>query len=209
MSSILLIQSDPMAGRLLQDALDGDPRYTVCGNVTRLTEASRILARRTPHLLISDIRLVDGSLCALLRDLRRGCPHALVMTASLHDPHLMHALRSGADGFLLAGGSTDAMLQVIRETLAGGSPIAPEIARQVRALFDVLDSRPIPLGGLPAPALHPAERQLLEWASEGNQPHEIAHRMSITTAEVGRRVRALYRSIRFERLTARAFPHAA
>ncbi|MES1162251.1 MAG: response regulator, partial [Rhizobacter sp.] len=203
------IQPDPSASRRLRDALGGDARFSVCASVATLAEARRVLATRTPDLLISDLRLPDGAFHVLLRELRPGRSHRLVTTASLHDPHLMHALRSGADGFMLSGRSTEAMLNVVRLTLAGGSPIAPEIARHVLALCDVLNARPVHVGGARTTPLERSDRQLLEWTSEGYLPHEIARGLDVSIAEVGQRVRALYRRIQFEPPAARPLRRAA
>lgn len=205
MSSILLIQSDPAVARRMTDALGADARFAVYGCASTLDCARRLIATRTPDLLIAALRLPDGALFELLRELRPGRSHTLVLTASLHDPHLMHALRMGADGFLLAGFSAEALLDAVRQTLAGQSPIAPEIARRLLAHFDGLNAPPIAPGAPVPQALDAAERRLLEWASQGCLMHEIARGLSITPAQVGVRVRTLYRRIQFElRLRPRA-----
>lgn len=210
MSSILLIQANEASSRRWESTLAGDARYTISSSVNSLADARRALAQRRPDLVIADLRLPDGPIAGLLRGQRPATSHTLVTTASLHDPHLMHALRSGADGFLLAGQSSEALLNVIRLTLAGGSPIAPEIARQVLALFDALNARPVPVGGAPITLPEAMDRELLAWTSAGYWPQEIARRMNVSQAEIGRRVRALYRNLRFERsASAGTWPHAA
>ena len=69
----------------------------------------------------------------------------------------------------------------------------------MQALFDALDARPVPVGGARRAAPEAIDRELLEWTSAGYRPQEIARRMNVPLAEVGRRARALYRSLRFER----------
>ena len=101
----------------------------------------------------------------------------------------MHALRSGADGFLLAGRPTEGMLSVVRQALAGESPIAPEIARQLLAHVGTLNARPIASGGFAPQGLDRRERLLLQWVCEGYMTHEIARGMGITSVQVGVRVR--------------------
>lgn len=203
-SSILLIQSDLAASRRLQDVIDADARFTVIARVATLADARASLATRVPDLLIADLRLPDGHFSELLRVLRPDRSRSVVLTASLHDPHLMHALRSGADGYLLAGQSTEAILHLLRRTLAGEAPIAPEIARQVLALFDVLNARPIGPGMRPSATLSLDERRLLDWTSEGYRVQELARGLGITAAQVGLRVHALYRRMRFAAPAARA-----
>ena len=196
MSSILLIQSDPAAARRLNDAIDTDRWFAVCGIARSLGEARRFIAKRMPDLLIADLRLPDGAFHELLDDLRPARARTLAFTSSLHDPHLLHALRSGADGFLVADRPAETTLKVVRQVLAGEAPIEPEIARQVLAHFDALNARPVDPGATPQ-ALTAAEREMLNRTCEGYLPQEIARGLGITTAEFGMRVRALYRRMQF------------
>jgi DNA-binding NarL/FixJ family response regulator len=202
MSSILLIQSDPAAARRMTDALGADPRFAVYASVGSLKEARAAIAERIPDLLITDMRLPDGPAFELLRELRPGRSHVMVVTASFHDPQLMHTLRMGTDAFIPTGCSTEALLGALRQTLAGESPVVPEIARQMLAHFDALSAKPVAVDGEePPPKLTAGERNLLEWAGEGYGAGEIAHAVKISTAQVGMRMRALLRRIHFERRT--------
>ncbi|HEY4067593.1 MAG TPA: response regulator transcription factor [Burkholderiaceae bacterium] len=202
MSSILLIQSDPVAASRLTDALGADPRFAVCASVGSLREARDVIAERVPDLLLTDMRLPDGPAYELLRELRPGRSHVMVVTASFHDPQLMHTLRMGTDAFIPSGCSTEALLGALRQTLAGESPVVPEIARQMLAHFDALSAKPVPAGGEePPPTLSAGERNLLEWAGEGYGAGEIALAVKISAAQVGLRLRALLRRIHFERRT--------
>ena len=189
MSSILLIQSDPRAAARLIDTLNDDARYAVCGSVASIEAARRALATRRPDLLISDLRVCDGSLHELLPSLRPGHPHVLATAASMADPHILHALRSGVDGFVAASAHRDEAIETIRIVLAGGSPISPEIARKLLALHAVT----APLRDDP---LDRMDRTVLEWSSHGYRLHEVAHGLGITTIEIALRIRGIYRRLR-------------
>lgn len=195
MSSILLIQSDPAASARLCSALDAETTLAVSGIARTLAEAHAAIARRVPDLLIGDLRLPDGPLVNLLDKLRPGRSHVMVLAASLRDPQLMHALHHGADAYLLDGRPPATLVTLLRQVLAGESPMAPEIARQVLAHFDALDTRPIAAGAQGRLVLTEAEHCLLEWTGEGYLVQEVARGLRITPAHVGRLTRSVYRRL--------------
>ena len=199
MSSILLIQSDPDARAHLIDTLNADPCLSVYGAVDTLAQARAHIAQRIPDLLISDLRLRDGTLADLVSELRPGRSHALALASSLHDPYLMHALCHGVVAYALVGRPREAMLPLTRRVLAGESPMAPEIARSVLALLDAPDTRPVPVGRHDPRSLSAMDRQLLQWLGEGYLLEEIALSFEITPQLVGVRIRSLYRKLQQDR----------
>jgi DNA-binding NarL/FixJ family response regulator len=196
MSSILLIQRDCDARTRLIAAINADPSLAVCGAVDTLAKARECIARRIPDLLVSDLRLPDGVLTDLLRELRPRRSHALVLADSLRDPQLLHALRHGVDAYALTRRSDAAMLVSMRRVLAGESPMAAEIARGVLSIFDAATCRPVPVGRCDPRALSAVDRQLLEWIGDGHLASEVARGIETTPQMIGLRIRALYRRLR-------------
>jgi DNA-binding NarL/FixJ family response regulator len=195
MSSILLIQSDPAASARLCSWLDSDQSVAVCGIAHTLEQAHAAIARRVPDLLIGDLRLPDGALVNLLEQLRPGRSHVVALAASLRDPQLMHALHHSADAYLLYGQAPETLRSLVSEVLAGQSPMAPEIARQVLAHFDALNTRPIAAGSHGRLRLTEAEHCMLEWTGEGYLVQEVARGLRVTPEQVGRLMRAVYRRL--------------
>lgn len=195
MASILLIQSDPAASARWVELLDTDHCLAVCGAVSSLQHAREAIERRLPDLLLGDLRLPDGLLVNLVRGLRPGRSHVAVIAASLRDPRLLHALRHGADAYLTADASAAERLSLVRQVLAGESPMAPELARSVMAVLDAPSTRPVPLGAATATQLPLAERALLARTAAGYLPEEAARALRITTRQVGRLARSVYRHL--------------
>jgi DNA-binding NarL/FixJ family response regulator len=207
MSSILLIQSDPAAASRIMALLAADSFLAVYASVGTLREARECIARRVPDLLITDLRLPDGCAHELLAELRPGRSHVLVLTGSLHDPHVMHTLRMGADALIGAGSSAEPLMNAVRRALAGESPIVAGVARLMLAHFDALNARPVPIdGNAPPPTLSAADRNLLEWAAEGYGAIDIASAVKTSETQVGLRMRSLFRRIQAERRKAPPAP---
>jgi DNA-binding NarL/FixJ family response regulator len=198
MSSILLIQSEPAASARFCEILGTDDTLAVSGAVDTLARARAAIARRVPDLLIADLRLFDGPIVNLLDDLRPDRSHVLVLAPSLRDPYLMHALRHGADAYLIDGRPPETLLALVHQVLAGESPMAPEIARRVLENFDALNTRPIAVGTRSRMNLTEAQQSMLQWIGEGFLTPEIARGLDVTPQQVGLLIRSVYRRIQLD-----------
>lgn len=191
MASIVLLQNDPLVGEALRKAIVAEPGLQVTGMATSLTEVRTLLDRGGIDLLVADLRVGNRRLIELLRERRErglaGRPQVLVVAMSCDDPNLMQALRHGADGYFIHGSPTKALGRVIRQVLAGESPMSAPIARRLQAHF-----RPS------APGLTVMERQMLDRVSQGYLLHEIAREMQTSEHSVGLRSRSLYRKLQLD-----------
>ena len=206
MSSILLIQSDPAVGADYCERLGRDPTFAVMAAATTLQQARAALARRTPDLIIGDLRLPDGPLVHLLDGLRPDRSHVVAIAPALSDPQLMQTLRHGADAFVLAGRASDTLLALARQVLAGESPLSTETSQQLLGYFDPVNARPIAAGRAATLQLSRAEQQMLRWSSEGYQPHEIARGMRTSPQQVGLLMRSVYRRLHLDHRIRRGPP---
>jgi DNA-binding NarL/FixJ family response regulator len=92
----------------------------------------------------------------LIRERRPGIV-LLVLTVFDDDQRIFEALCAGASGYLLKKTPAARLLQGIRDAVAGGAPISPEVASRVIALFR--QARPEPDDGH---GLTPHELRLLK-----------------------------------------------
>lgn len=204
MASILLLLNDPLTASHFKEVIDATPGLEVTGTVSTLAEARQWLAQRTPDLLLTDLQLSDGPSVGLLSELRGNGrskrPELLVSTLSIDDPALMEALRHGADGYFVQGRSTEAMIAAINLSLAGESPMAPAIARQIKAHFELSTFDDTDFVAESQNPLHlgESERTLLNLVADGYVPTEIARTMERTVHGVGVDLRSMYRKLQFD-----------
>ena len=204
MASIVLLQNDPRVGEGLRKAIAAEAGLRVSGVTADLAQTRLHLERGGVDLLVADLRIGNRRLIELLRERRdhgpAGRPLVLVIAMSADDPHLMQALRHGADGYFIHGNSLQALARVIRQVLAGESPMSPPIARRLQAHF----RQPGVPGGsrhdpaLPAQGLSDAESRMLERVGQGYLPHEIALEMQTSEHSLGLRSRSLYRKLQLD-----------
>jgi DNA-binding NarL/FixJ family response regulator len=205
MASILLLQNDPVVGEALRKAIAAEAGLRVAAVAGSLAQARQHLAQGGIDLLVADLRIGDERLTDLLRERRErglaGRPQVLVVAMSVDDPNLMQAVRQGADGYFIHGSPMKALAGVIRQVLAGESPMSASIARRLQAHFRLSD-RVIAEGepGLApsAPSLTETERQMLNRVCQGYLLHEIARELRTSEHSVGLRSRSLYRKLQLD-----------
>ena len=212
MASIVLLQNDPVVAQGLRKALAAEPGLQVTGLAGTLAQARQLLRRGGVELLVADLRVGGERLVELLRERAgqgmEGRPHVLAVAMSADDPHLMQALRHGAQGYFIHGQAMEALVRVVQQVLAGESPMSATIARRLKAHFKP-PGRPGVGGSGHSPGLTAVEREMLNRVSQGYLVHEIAREMHTSEHSVGLRTRALYRKLQLDLRMTAWLKHAA
>lgn len=171
MTAIFVLRRDPSAvSRLIYD-LECTPRMKVVGSARSVYRTQQLLTQSGADILIADLRLDDGTICGLARELgerqpRR--PRLLVVNETADDPLLLAALRAGADGYAIEGDTKRPFSLAVAEVMRDECTLAPSIARQIGAGLGMSDARAI------QPPLHDADRELLGHLIEGRVAAAIA-----------------------------------
>lgn len=208
MASIVLLQNDPLVAEALRKAIAAEVGLRVAAVAGSLTQVRPHLAHGGVDLLVADLRIGTERLTELLRERHEsgqaGHPQVLGVAMSADDPNLMQALRHGADGYFIHGSPMKALMRVIRQVLAGESPMSAPIARRLQAHFRLADrpagdsERETTPSAPSAPGLTDTERQMLDRLSRGYLQHEIARDMQTSEHSVGLGSRSLYRKLQLD-----------
>jgi DNA-binding NarL/FixJ family response regulator len=202
-SRIFLIVNDPIAAARLRGSLDSNAGLQVVGWATTLAQACETIETLKPDLVLSDLELVDGPFSDIVGELgksRYGRPQTMVLAPSLADGRVMDVMRQGVDGYFLLSHATEPLAVVVQRVLAGESPMATEIACQVKSHFDEMTWDEADVVGETQNSLRPtnAERLLLRLLAEGRSVDQIARDSDTAAHAVGRRVRLLYRKLSYD-----------
>jgi DNA-binding NarL/FixJ family response regulator len=135
--SIVLVEDDRRIREGLRVLLEGTAGFCCINAWRSMEEALAHHWTPIPAVALIDIGLPGISGIEGLGLLRERYPAvALVMlTVFDDDERIFNALCAGACGYLLKGTSPTRLLESIREVVAGGAPMSPEIARRVVNLF--------------------------------------------------------------------------
>jgi DNA-binding NarL/FixJ family response regulator len=114
----------------------------------------------------------------------------LMLTVYKDDERIFQAICAGASGYLLKTTPPAKLLEGVREAIAGGAPMSPEVARRVIELFR--EHRPPEQS---PEQLTPQEHKLLELLGEGHHYKTAAEEMGISLHTVKFYMRNIYEKL--------------
>jgi DNA-binding NarL/FixJ family response regulator len=143
-----------------------------------------------------DVALVDVNLPAMngiecVARLSALCPSVLYLILTTYEdaPMIFDALKAGACGYLLKRTPPAEIAAAILQARAGGSPMSPQIARQVVGFFH----RTPATDGLSV--LTPREREVLELLATGSLYKQIASHLGVSLDTVRTHLRKIYEKL--------------
>ena len=187
--TVAIIEDERDIRECLTVLINGTDGYSCIGSYRSMEEALEQLPQRLPDVVLSDIGLpgmngIDG-----VRLLKQRYPKLLVLMLTVYDDdeRIFDAMCAGACGYLLKKTPPARLLDSLREVVAGGAPMSPEVARRVIALFREI--RP------PERAdyhLTPHETRLLKLFVEGHNYKTAAAELHVSVNTVNFHVRSIY-----------------
>lgn len=153
-----------------------------------MEEALPALEREPPDVLLADIGLPGMSGIEGLRRYRARHAQALVLMLSVFDDdqHVFEAICAGASGYLLKDTPPERLREAIRELVAGGAPMTPEIARRVVATFRQVPQTTVEHG------LSPRELDVLRALGQGHSYKTAARALDLSIDTVRFHIRNIY-----------------
>ena len=169
--------------------INGTPGFHCTGNYRTMEEALRVLEKEPPDVLLTDIGLPLMSGTDGIRILKKLYPDLSILALTVYkdDEDIFDALCAGASGYLLKNTTPARLLECLREVVAGGAPMSPQVAQQVIRLFREI-SPPLKAEY----RLTPQETELLKLMVDGYHYKEAAAKLNITINTVSFHVRNIY-----------------
>jgi DNA-binding NarL/FixJ family response regulator len=186
---VAIIEDEREIRECLALLVNGTEGYTCTGSYRSMEEALEKIARQVPDVVLSDIGLPGMNGIEGVRLLKERYPNLLVLMLTVYDDdeRIFDAMCAGACGYLLKKTPPARLLDSLREVVAGGAPMSPEVARRVIALFREI--RP------PERAdyhLTPHETRLLKLFVEGHNYKTAAAELRVSVNTVNFHVRSIY-----------------
>ena len=190
--SVTLVEDNRMLREGWVMALKQEPDITVVGDYSSCEE---LLASEV--LLIADVILLDielpgqSGIEAIPRILALR-PQAIIIMVTIHedDQHLFDAICAGAIGYLVKISPTLDLAGAIREAVAGGSPMTPNVARRVIDYFHP-KSRYLPRQN----ELSEQDLEVLKHLGQGKSYAAIAKVMFLSVHGVRYHIRQIYEKL--------------
>jgi len=186
---IALVEDNAPFARMFQKHFSRPDSAIQCTGLYRSAEAAlKSLPLAPPQVALMDINLPKMSGIECIARLKETCPKTvfIVLTTFDEEELIFNALKAGACGYLLKRSSPAEITAAIREAVAGGAPMSPQIARQVVSFFH---SRP---AGDQADGLSARQEQIITLLARGLLYKEIASQLNLSYETIRSYVKIIY-----------------
>lgn len=166
--------------------LESEPDIEVVAEVGDAEDARRRTSGLKPDVLVLDLNMPSGSSLPMIPAILEGSPQTAVIALTMQeDPSFAReAFRLGAKGYVVKRSAGSELIHAIREVVAGGSYINPQLGARVAAQPDG------PPGGLTD-----REAEVLALIAEGYTNPEIAERLVLSVRTVETHRSAIHRKL--------------
>lgn len=190
--AVVIIEDEREVREGLAMLIGGTRGFACIGKYRSVEDALHHLKNQKPDVVLTDIGLPGMSGIEGIKVLRGLLPDTPFIALTVYDDNerIFAALCAGACGYLLKNTQPSRLLDALRETVGGGAPMSPEVARQVVALFR--DFAPPPNA---AYHLTPQEKELLKLLVEGHSYKTAAYQLNISYHTVSFHLRNVYEKL--------------
>ncbi len=172
--------------------INGTEGFVCKGKFGSMEEGLRRVGSENPDVVLCDIGLPGMDGIEGIKILKEKFPELLIIMLTIYDDdeRIFNALCAGACGYLLKKTPPVRLLDALREAVAGGSPMSPEVARRVITLFREI--RPPERADYD---LSPHELRLLKMLVEGHNYKTAAAEIGVTVHAVSFHMRNIYEKL--------------
>jgi DNA-binding NarL/FixJ family response regulator len=186
-ASVLLVDDHDLIRQGLSRAFERQPDFAVVGEAGSVAEAMALASSLSPRVVVTDVRLPDGTGLDVVRRLRQLDPEIglVVLTMYAGDEQLFAALEAGASAFVAKDAPADDVVAAARHAV-----VAPRSFTAAN-LADAMRRRMEPRG----PQLSPREREVLALLAEGLGVAAIARKLYVSESTAKTHISKIYEKL--------------
>ena len=193
--------------------LEREEDLEVVGEASNGREAVELCRKLRPEFVLMDVRMPEMDGLEATRAIKGEFPTTSVLVVTTYDnpDYLFEAIEAGAAGYVLKDAPKSQLLDAVRRTLGGESPLNQELAMQLISRFtreggskpNEPESAPPPPAvrrrrGADAPALEaltPRELEVLQLLAQGKNNPQIAQELVISRLPAKTHVERIIRKL--------------
>ena len=143
MTKIVIIDDHQLFREGVKRILDFEDSFEVIAEGDDGSDALSLYEQYVPEVILMDINMPRKNGVEATGELMAKYPEAKVIMLSIHDDesYVMHALKTGALGYMLKEMDADAIIQAIKVVAAGGSYLHPKVTKNLVSEFRRLSER--------------------------------------------------------------------
>jgi DNA-binding NarL/FixJ family response regulator len=183
MIRVLLVDGHQMFREGVCSCLANDPDICLVGQAGTAAEAVALIPSTQPTVMVFDVRLPDAAGFDLACQVRSEWPTIKLVTLTGYDytEYVRAMLRAGVDGYILKSASHSSLVEAIREVVAGGLVLPPQIA--AKAVRGSSPTMAVAMTREPD-SLTMRELEVMELVHQGFRNGEIGERLTISSRTV-------------------------
>ena len=176
---VLIVDDHPVVRQGVAMLIAQEPDLEVCGEAEGLVDAMRLFNETSPHLVIIDISLKDGSGVELVKEIRARNANTKMLVSSMHDEELFaeRMLRAGAHGYVHKQEATDKIIDAARQVLQGRIYLSEMMSER---LLHRIVSNTESEARSPIESLSDRELEVFEMIGRGLTTRQIASRLDLS-----------------------------
>ncbi|UOQ45719.1 response regulator transcription factor [Halobacillus salinarum] len=134
---IVLIDDHKLFREGVKRILDFESSFEVVAEGDDGSQAVDLIEQYNPDVVLMDINMPDKNGVEATADLIKRFPELKVIILSIHDDenYVTHALKTGAQGYLLKEMDSDALIDAIKVVSEGGSYLHPKVTHNLVAEY--------------------------------------------------------------------------
>jgi DNA-binding NarL/FixJ family response regulator len=189
---VVIVEDEHSIRQGLSVLINGTPGFRCTGAFVSMEQALPEIDADPPHVVLVDIGLPGMSGIEGIRRIKARHRDLLMLVLSVYDDddRIFSALCAGACGYLLKKTPPAKLLESLRECVAGGAPMSPEVAHRVIELFrefrppEKVDYR-----------LTPHEQRLLKMLVQGHNYSTAADQLGVSVNTVSFHMKNVYEKL--------------
>jgi two-component system nitrate/nitrite response regulator NarL len=184
MIQVVVVDDHELLRQGVAHTLRDEQDIEVVGEGETAEDAIRLACELLPDLILLDITMPGGGLEAV-KAVAEACPvtKIVVLTVSEEEDHVLTALRSGANAYVLKGVPARELIRVLRAVMAGEGYVTPTLAATLLSeMRSAVPNAQTPMS--PLDQLTEREHQILERVAAGLSNREIGQQLYLTEKTV-------------------------
>ncbi len=179
--TVAIVEDDRGLREQLTKLLETASDIVCVGAYTSAEEALPRILEKHPDVVLMDIKLPGMSGIQCVAEIKKIFPSMQIIMVTVYEEseRIFHALKAGANGYIIKSDSPDQLLDAIRNVYVGGGPMSIPIARKVIQHFHLLGA-----SSQETENLSPRELEVLELLARGFIYKEIADNLKIGVTTV-------------------------
>ena len=193
---VLLVDDQEVVRCGIRSLLGDEAGMVVAGEARGVSEALEVADATRPSVVVTELRLADGSGVEVTRQIAERHPQArvLILASALDQEMLLDSIRAGASGLLLKQARADQIVATVRTIASGGCYVDPALTASV---LDQLRGGATRIRRVGLASLSAQEERVLRLLGEGKSNRSIAEELHLAQNTVKNYISNIYSKLGF------------